>query len=64
MADFTVPLATNLFTAMAPIIAKGPDLSWIGQLPDAYWAGQWRTGRGRRPIGMKSTQRSSLKTIM
>ena len=40
MADFYVPLATNLLGSMDTTIAKGPDLSWLGNLPDSYWAGQ------------------------
>jgi hypothetical protein len=48
MADFTVPLATNLLGSMDPIIAKGPDLSWIGNLPNSYWAAQDQAFKRRR----------------
>ena len=47
MADFYVPRATNLLGSLDTTIAKGPDLSWIGNLPDSYWAGQQQAFRQR-----------------
>jgi hypothetical protein len=41
MADFSVPIATGVFPSPPDIAnARGTDLSWIGNLPNAYWAGQ------------------------
>ena len=35
-----VPIATNIYTALTPYQARGVDYSFLGNLPDAYWAGQ------------------------
>jgi hypothetical protein len=41
MADFSVPILPGVFPHVPDIAnARGTDLSWIGNLPDAYWAGQ------------------------
>jgi len=38
-AGFSVPINMTAVNEMLPIIAKGPDYSWIGNIPDSYWAG-------------------------
>ena len=44
MADFYVPLATNTLTSIDSLIANAPGAMKVGEaignLPDAYWAGQ------------------------
>lgn len=41
MPDFwSVPIATGAITDLNQQIAKGPDYSWLGNLPNSYWAGQ------------------------
>jgi len=37
---WSVPIAPGVFTDLNQQIAKGPDYSWLGNLPDAYWKGQ------------------------
>ncbi|MGB8744223.1 MAG: hypothetical protein WCD52_29395, partial [Xanthobacteraceae bacterium] len=41
MPDYwSVPIDNSLYTGLDSQIAKGPDFSFIGNLPNAYWQGQ------------------------
>ena len=41
MPDYwSVPIDNSLYMGLDSQIAKGPDFSWIGNLPNAYWQGQ------------------------
>lgn len=41
MPDYwSVPIVPVVFTDLNDQIAKGGDYSWLGKLPDSYWAGQ------------------------